>query len=111
MDKRKYKRFTAGYYFDIDSDIADKVKIRDISISGICLETSRRININSIYSMNFVTKGIGEKTLKGNVVWSTLIRSIKDNFDIIPIYQIGIKFIEENDGNTYLEKLTKKLAN
>ena len=39
MDKRKYKRFTAGYYFDIDSDIADKVKIRDISISGICLET------------------------------------------------------------------------
>ena len=111
MEKRAYKRLITGSHCNIDCAIADKVKIKDISRSGICLETSRRININSIYSMNFVTKGIGEKTLKGNVVWSTLIRSIKDNFDIIPIYQIGIKFIEQNDGNTYLEKLTKKLAN
>jgi hypothetical protein len=111
MGKRAYKRFITGFRCDIYSAIADKVKIKDISISGICLETSRRINIKSIYSMNFVAKEIGEKTLKGRVVWSTLRRSIKDNFDIIPIYHVGIKFIELNDGKRYLEKLTESLAN
>ena len=111
MEKRAYKRFITGSRCDIDSAIADKVNIKDISISGICLETARRINIKSIFSMNFVDKEIGEKTLQGKVVWSTLRRSIKDNVDIIPIYHIGIKFFEQNDGKTYLEKLTESLAN
>ena len=111
MEKRAYKRLTTGYHCDIDCAIADKVKIKDISIGGICLETSKYIVIKSSYSMNFVTKESGEKTLSGKVIWSRLRRSIKDKVDIIPIYHIGIKFIEDNDGNAYLEKLTERLAN
>ena len=110
-EKRESRRLITGSHCNIDCAIPDKLKIKDISISGICLETSRRININSIYSMNFVTKGSGGETLKGNVIWSRLRKSIKYNFDIIPIYHIGIKFIEDNDGNAYLEKLTENLAN
>ncbi len=110
MEKRAYERFITGSRCEIDCATSDKVKIKDLSISGVCLETARRINITSIYSMNFVDKEIGGKTLKGKVVWSTLRRSIKDNVDIIPIYHIGLKFIEQNDGHTYLEKLTEGLS-
>ncbi len=111
MEKRAHKRIITGSHCNIDCIIADKVKIKDISIGGICLETSKYINKKSSYRINFVTKESGEKTLSGNVIWSKLRRSIKNNFDIIPIYQIGIKFIEDNDGNAYLEKLTESLAN
>ncbi len=110
-EKREHRRIITGSHCNIDCVIADKVKIKDISIGGMCLETSKYINKKNSYSMNFVTKESGEKTLKGNVIWSKLRKSIKYNFDIIPIYHIGIKFIEDNDGNAYLEKLTKNLAN
>ena len=111
MEKRAYRRIIIGSHCNINCVMADKVKIKDISMTGICLETSRRMHIKSIYSMNFMNKEIGRETLKGKVVWSKLRRSIKDKVNIIPIYQIGIKFIEQNDGNTYLEKLTESLAN
>ena len=110
-EKRASKRLITGSHCALDCAITNKVKIKDISISGICLETSRRINIKSIYSTNIVNKEIGDKKLKGEVVWSKLRGSIKDKDDIIPIYHIGINFIEQNDGNTYLEKLNERLSN
>jgi hypothetical protein len=69
-EKREHRRIITGSHCNIDCVIADKVKIKDISIGGICLETSKYTNIKFNYSMNFVTKESGEKTLKGKVVWS-----------------------------------------
>ena len=111
MEKRSFKRLTTGSHCDINCAIADKVKIKDISIGGICLETSRRINTNSIFDMKIVTKGNEEVSVKGKVTWSYLKKSLKDKGDFFPIYDIGFKFIEQNDKeNKFLEILTKRLA-
>jgi hypothetical protein len=110
MEKRAYKRLPTASHCDIDCAISDKIKIKDISIGGVCLETSKHIDINTNYSLNFVTKGIGKRNLKGKVVWSELKNSIKDKIDVIPIYQIGLKFIKRNDDHLYLEHLVNRLA-
>ena len=66
-EKREYNRLISGSYCDIYCAMADHIKIKDIGIGGICLETSRHLKINSIYSMNFVTNEIGKKTLKAKL--------------------------------------------
>jgi hypothetical protein len=110
MEKRTYKRFATGSFCDMDCAIADKVKIKDISIGGICLETSRRISAKSIYDMKIIIRKNEGEELKGKVIWSTLSRSIKDKIDIIPIYDIGLKFVEQNSNkNKFLKKITEKL--
>jgi len=111
-EKRAHRRIITGSHCNIDCVIADKVKIKDISIGGICLETPRRISAKGIYDMKIITRKNGEEKLKGKVVWATLRRSIKDKVDIIPIYDVGFTFAEQNDKkNTFLEKLTESLSN
>ena len=109
-EKREHRRIITGSHCNIDCVIADKVKIKDISIGGICLETPRRISAKGIYDMKIITRKNGEEKLKGKVVWATLRRSIKDKVDIIPIYDIGLKFVEQNSNkNKFLKKITEKL--
>lgn len=111
MEKRAYKRLATKSHCDIKCAVGHKQKIKNISIGGICLETSRHIGPNSIYDMKIVTKGYEEEHLKGEVVWSYLTKSLKDNGDLYPIYNIGFKFIGQNDKkNKFLQTLTKRLA-
>ncbi|MHA2220092.1 MAG: PilZ domain-containing protein [Candidatus Hodarchaeales archaeon] len=111
MQYREHKRFKTGSHCNIECAIAHNVKIKDISIGGICLETSRYIESKNIYDMKIVTKSNEETFLKGKVVWSSLRKSIKDKADIFPIFDIGLNFIEQNDNkNKFLENITKKLS-
>jgi hypothetical protein len=111
MKNRIYERFKTGSHCDIECAIAHKVKIKNISIGGICLETSRHIETRSIYDMKIITKRNEEAVLKGKVVWSSLIGSIKDKEDIYPVYDIGLKFVEQGDDKKiFLENLTQRLA-
>jgi hypothetical protein len=111
MKNRVFERFKTGSHCDIECAIADKVKIKNISIGGICLETSRHIETRSIYDMKIITKRNEKAALKGEVVWASLRGSIKDKEDIYPVYDIGFKFIEQGDDKKiFLENLTQRLA-
>ncbi|MHA2219384.1 MAG: PilZ domain-containing protein [Candidatus Hodarchaeales archaeon] len=111
MENRVHKRHKTGSYCNVECAIAKDVKIKDISIDGICLETSQHIDTRNPYDMKLVTKNKEEIMLKGEVVWSSLIKSIKDKDNIYPIYDIGLKFIEQNDyKNKFLEKLIEQLT-
>ncbi|TNF55551.1 PilZ domain-containing protein [bacterium] len=111
MKNRAYKRFETGSHCDIECAISHKVKIKNISMGGICLETSRYIETKSTYDMKIVTKKSEEAILKGEVVWSSLKGSIKDKEDVHPVYDIGLKFIEQGDDKKiFLENLTQRLA-
>jgi hypothetical protein len=91
--------------------MAKNVKIKDISIGGICLETSQHIDTRKHYDMKLVIRNKEEMMLRGEVVWSSLIKSIKDKDNIYPLYYIGLKFIEQNDNKSkFLEKLAESLA-
>lgn len=80
--------------------LAKYVKILDISIGGVAVQTDKRMTVGSQYTLKIESKG---KTLnvKGVVVWSVLGESIRDTRDnIIPIYTAGMKFIETSPERT-----------
>ena len=80
--------------------LAKYVKILNISIGGVAVQTDKRMTVGSQYTLKIESKG---KTLnvKGVVVWSVLGESIRDNRDnIIPIYTAGMKFIDTSPEKT-----------
>jgi hypothetical protein len=111
MEKREHDRLKTGSHCDIECAIAHKVKIRDISIDGIRLETPRHIDTKNTYSMKIVTKRNEEIMLNGEVVSSSLKKSIKEKGNIFPIYDIRLKFVEQNDEKiNFLKNLTERLS-
>jgi len=93
QNTRRYERYKANL-IGINGRIilAKFVKILDISIGGVSLQTEKRLNIGNEYTLKIDSK---KKlfTVKGIVVWSVLNNSIKDSKgNIVPIYTAGIKF-------------------
>ncbi|MFZ3137518.1 MAG: PilZ domain-containing protein [Thermodesulfovibrionales bacterium] len=93
LNTRRYERYKANL-IGINGRIilAKFVKILDISIGGLSLQTEKRLNIGNEYTLKIDSK---EKvfTVKGIVVWSVLNNSIKDSKgNIVPIYTAGMKF-------------------
>jgi Tfp pilus assembly protein PilZ len=80
--------------------LAKYLKILNISIGGVAVQTDKRMTVGSQYTLKIESKG---KTLnvKGVVVWSVLGESIRDTRDnIIPIYTVGMKFIDTSPEKT-----------
>ncbi len=111
MENREQKRFRTGSHCNLECAIAHKVKIKDISMGGICLETSRYVDTKSIYDMLLITKRNEKVLLKGEIVWSALKESRRGKANVYPIYNIGFKFIGQTDSkNKFLEDLTEYLS-
>jgi len=71
--------------------LATEVKVIDISISGIALKANRRLNIGGDYTLKL--EGIKSISLKGTVVWCSLIETRKGlKGEIIPVYSAGMQF-------------------
>jgi Tfp pilus assembly protein PilZ len=80
--------------------LAKYVKILNISIGGVAVQTDKRMTVGSQYTLKIESKG---KTLnvKGVVVWSVLAESIRDTrHNIIPIYTAGMKFTDTSPEKT-----------
>jgi len=92
---RRHKRYKVDV-IEINGKmvLAKYVKILNISIGGISLQTEKRLNVGSQYTLKIEGKG-KVITIKGMVVWSLLSESIGDTRgNIIPIYKAGMKFID-----------------
>jgi len=67
-------------------------KIVNISVGGIAIETTTRLEINKEYGLKINQRGNAFR-LKGRVVWAVLMRAEKkESGDIIPVYKAGIEF-------------------
>ena len=91
-DKRRYKRFKLN---DLEVHgkmvLATEVKVIDISVSGIALKANRRLNIGSDYTLKL--EGIKTISLRGTVVWCSLIETRKEpRGEMSPIYAAGMQF-------------------
>jgi Tfp pilus assembly protein PilZ len=98
LNTRRYERYKANL-IGINGRIilAKFVKILDISIGGLSLQTEKRLNIGNEYTLKIDSK---EKlfSVKGIVVWSVLNNSIKNSKgNIVPIYTAGLKFTDVSD--------------
>lgn len=90
-EKRKHKRFTLKW---IQRNFPHSVNSRiiNISIGGVAIETTKKLEINKEYSLNINYKGNPLK-LKCRALWSLLTREEKiESGDIIRIYKGGMKF-------------------
>jgi hypothetical protein len=111
MENRLYARFKPGYKLKTECDIADKVKIKDISIGGICLETPQQIDTSKVYKIKLNTNKYEKINLNGEVVRSS-IREVKVyKGHILPVYETGLLFIEQNSNKmNFLKKLTRTFS-
>lgn len=92
-ERRRYPRITVegitGRLFS-----AEKAKVLNISLGGIAVEISKRLEINREYSLKLENKD-DRFDFRGRVVWASLVGSLKGHGgDIIPVYQAGLKFID-----------------
>lgn len=98
-DKRRYKRFKLNE-LEVNGKmaLATEVKVIDISISGISLKVNRRLNIDSDYTLKL--EGIKTITLRGTVIWCSLIEIRKaSEEEAMPLYSAGMQFKDITDEN------------
>jgi len=93
QEGRRYERFP------VDNDemnssmaLADYIQVLDISEGGISLKADIRLNMGRQYTLTIKTKR-NVSTVKGIIVWSSLIENKKDaTGNIVPIYKAGLQF-------------------
>jgi hypothetical protein len=93
-EKRRYKRLTVDI-MDITGKItfAHNIKILNISVGGVLLKVDRQLHVERTYELRLAGKG-KMLTVSAMVVRSELSESIRDSNDnIIPIYSVGMQFI------------------
>ncbi len=106
-----FDRFKAGDKCKAKLLLADDVKIRDISVGGILLETTKRLNINSRYKIQIDGKLGNEKIMPlGIVVRESMKGTVKKKFDNVPVYHVALKFVAlTTEEEAFLNKLISEL--
>ena len=97
MEKRKSKRYKAGTKVEGGIIFADDTSIINISGSGMRFETFHCINPKNIYQIELINKNKEKQKLTCETIWSLLKGTQQVNDVNVPIYEVGIKFIELND--------------
>jgi hypothetical protein len=91
---------------------SNDISIKKISDSEMSLETSLYIKTYTIYQFELVNKDNENKKLTGEAISSFLRRTQKANGDYVPIYEVGMKFIELSyEEKQFLDKLQSEYAN
>jgi hypothetical protein len=74
--------------------VADDTMIKNISLSGICIKTSKYIAYKESYRVHLISHNNEEIMPKGVVVRSILNDSIERNGDTMPVYDVALKFLQ-----------------
>lgn len=111
MEKRERERLKAGAEYKGRLILANAVTIKDISFSGICVETSERLNTNNNYRIEMISSSKEKAALPGKVVRSFIKGARRQGDDTIPFYEVGLKFLElTNSEKFFLEKFLSELS-
>lgn len=89
-EQRQHRRFAVENVQGTIIYAAD-LKILNISIDGVSIETSQRLVIDREYALRWQVVD-GRINIRGKVVWSTLIHSKNERGEIIPVYRAGLQF-------------------
>jgi len=107
VERRKNKRITAEGAWSAEIQGIGEVMIRDISISGICLQTPQMLTVNKFQYIRKICCGNTKTPAKGIVIWS----APEDLSDPLSQCLAAIKFIGlDNRDRRALEKITGGLS-
>jgi hypothetical protein len=103
--KRRYKRLNIkNMNIRGKMAFANYIKIIDISLEGLSIETDKRLHLGKEYILHLECEG---KTLpvKGSIAWSKLKQNERDNKrDTNPIYRAGMKLtISANEMREFIK--------
>jgi diguanylate cyclase (GGDEF)-like protein len=105
-EERANERYRTDNNCPAELIVSGKSMIKDISIGGMSVRTSQRLTKNTIYTIRMLYDNNEGISLKGLVVWSSLIGKFSETDDKDPYYEAGLRFVELNDSlNNSLEKL------
>lgn len=92
-ERRRHKRLIVkGIQRNVPHSLNSK--IINISVGGLAVETTKKLEINKEYDLKINYRGNAFR-LKGRVIWALLTRiEKKESGDIIPVYKGGMKFHE-----------------
>lgn len=91
-DKRRHKRFMIkNRSIHGRMALVNCLKILDLSLEGLSIETDKRLNIGREYILYLEHEG-KKWPIKGNIIWSALQNITGDNKNnIVPTYSSGMK--------------------
>ena len=103
--KRRYKRLNVkNINIRGKMALANYIKIIDISLEGLSIETDKTLNLGKEYILHLEYEG---KTwlLKGSIAWSKLKQNEKNNKgDTVPIYWAGMQLaISSNEMREFIK--------
>ncbi len=111
MEKRIFVRCKHGDKHEAELVTEEKVKIRDISIGGISLQTSQDLHTKNSLGVELTSSNNEKITTRCEVAWSSLIQTVEQKSESFSIYEVGLKFIELTDKEKgFLEKYIKELS-
>ncbi len=111
MEKCSSEHYKTGHKYKGRLILADSLNIRDISLSGIQLETVAHLIPDSICRIE-ITSGDNETiTPQCKVVWSNLMRTEEKEGETVSIYFAGLNFTGLNDSEKqFLDNNISELA-
>lgn len=109
---RVFNRFKTGKRCKAKLVLADEVEIKDISLGGILLETTKRLNINNSYRIQIVSSDNNGTISPKGVVVRALLKGLSNNgHKHLPLYQVALKFIELSEKEkSFLNKIISDVA-
>ena len=95
FEKRAHKRYKIELFGITGVTLrANNIEIIDISLSGICIHATMRLNVAEEYTIKIHSGNI-VLNIKGTVIWSKISKSRNvSNSESIPIYTAGLEFQE-----------------
>lgn len=91
--------------------MAEDFMVKNISESGLCLETFQRVSTNRTYRIQFQPNDNKKVMLTAQAVWSILRGTRKEKDDVIPVYEVGLEFLQMSEiEKQFLEEFIQRLA-
>jgi hypothetical protein len=97
VEKRDGRRFVVNGRCTARINQDKEFKIRDLSISGTCLECPLSLVPNATYDIELTLDSQEKLTAKGVVVRSFLKSFHRAEYNATPLYHTGIRFVQLND--------------
>jgi diguanylate cyclase (GGDEF)-like protein/PAS domain S-box-containing protein len=95
--ERAYERHNTCNGIQAEIVVSGRHMIKDISVGGVSVRTPQRLSKNTVYRIRLIY-GIDEEfSVKGTLVWSSLIGLISENDASSPYYEAGLRFVELDD--------------
>ncbi len=106
---RTFDRFKPGTKCKAKLIHADEVAIKNISLGGILVETTRRLNVNTNYRIQIIFSDNEVITPTGTVVRAFLRGTAHAEPNTVPLYEVALKFIRLKDSEKdFIKKLSLK---